>query len=145
MLGCGYLVKERWSGPTTGSPSAAGERSLPLTWPSWDPTGCRGRTASKIDLERATHIFNAIGKCIPLDEIHFNAVTALSGSGPASTKYDVQATQNLTQWTVLGQVTTDASGSFQFTDQASVTNKNRSYRLKQFVGAPGRATRSRST
>lgn len=64
----------------------------------------------------------------------------LSGSGPASTKYDVQTSQNLTQWTVLGQVTTDASGAFQYTDQGSVTNNNRSYRLKQYVGAPGRAT-----
>ena len=44
---------------------------------------CRGRNASKSDLERARRIFEAVGKCIPLDEIHFNAVTALSGSGPA--------------------------------------------------------------
>lgn len=44
---------------------------------------CRGRYASKGDLDRARRIFEAVGKCIPLDEIHFNAVTALSGSGPA--------------------------------------------------------------
>jgi pyrroline-5-carboxylate reductase len=44
---------------------------------------CRGRYAAKIDLERARHIFQAVGKCEPIDEIHFNAITALSGSGPA--------------------------------------------------------------
>lgn len=44
---------------------------------------CRGRNASKSDLERARHIFEAVGKCVPVDEVHFNAITALSGSGPA--------------------------------------------------------------
>ncbi len=44
---------------------------------------CRGRYASKSDLERARHVFEAVGKCVPIDEIHFNAITALSGSGPA--------------------------------------------------------------
>lgn len=43
---------------------------------------CRGRYASKTDLERARHVFEAVGKCLPVDEIHFNAITALSGSGP---------------------------------------------------------------
>jgi pyrroline-5-carboxylate reductase len=44
---------------------------------------CRGRYAAKSHLERATRIFEGVGKCIPLDEVHFNAATALSGSGPA--------------------------------------------------------------
>ena len=44
---------------------------------------CRGRYASKNDLERARQIFQAVGKCEPIDEVHFNAITALSGSGPA--------------------------------------------------------------
>ena len=43
---------------------------------------CRGRYASKTDLERARHVFEGVGKCVPVDEIHFNAITALSGSGP---------------------------------------------------------------
>ena len=42
-----------------------------------------GRYAAKVDLERARQIFQAVGKCVPIDEIHFNAITALSGSGPA--------------------------------------------------------------
>jgi pyrroline-5-carboxylate reductase len=44
---------------------------------------CRGRYAPKSALDRAQSIFESVGKCIPVDEVHFNAVTALSGSGPA--------------------------------------------------------------
>jgi pyrroline-5-carboxylate reductase len=44
---------------------------------------CRGRYASEADLARAQRIFEAVGRCMPIDEIHFNAITALSGSGPA--------------------------------------------------------------
>ena len=31
---------------------------------------------------RAERIFEGVGMCLPVDEVHFNAVTALSGSGP---------------------------------------------------------------
>jgi pyrroline-5-carboxylate reductase len=44
---------------------------------------CAGSHANRHDLARAQHIFEAVGKCLPIDEIHFNAITALSGSGPA--------------------------------------------------------------
>lgn len=44
---------------------------------------CRGRYATKSDLDRAKQVFDAVGTCLPIDEIHFNAITALSGSGPA--------------------------------------------------------------
>lgn len=44
---------------------------------------CCGRTANETHLARARKIFEAVGKCIPVDEVHFNAITALSGSGPA--------------------------------------------------------------
>jgi pyrroline-5-carboxylate reductase len=43
---------------------------------------CAGSSASKAHLERAEKIFEGVGKCLTLDEVHFNAVTALSGSGP---------------------------------------------------------------
>jgi pyrroline-5-carboxylate reductase len=43
---------------------------------------CRGKHATSAHLERARQIFEAVGKCVALDEHHFNAVTALSGSGP---------------------------------------------------------------
>ncbi len=43
---------------------------------------CRGSHATKAHLDQAERIFEAVGKCVALDEIHFNAVTALSGAGP---------------------------------------------------------------
>jgi pyrroline-5-carboxylate reductase len=44
---------------------------------------CGGRNSTDRDLARARQIFEAVGKCLPVDEKHFNAITALSGSGPA--------------------------------------------------------------
>ena len=44
---------------------------------------CGGKNATAADLARARRIFEAVGKCLPVDESHFNAITALSGSGPA--------------------------------------------------------------
>ncbi|HEY2015595.1 MAG TPA: pyrroline-5-carboxylate reductase [Bryobacteraceae bacterium] len=44
---------------------------------------CCGKHATTHDLARARQIFEAVGKCLPVDETHFNAVTALSASGPA--------------------------------------------------------------
>lgn len=43
---------------------------------------CRGSHATKAHLEQAERIFEAVGKCVALEEVHFNAVTALSGAGP---------------------------------------------------------------
>jgi pyrroline-5-carboxylate reductase len=43
---------------------------------------CGGKKASGHDLARAQQIFEAVGKCLALDEKHFDAVTAMSGSGP---------------------------------------------------------------
>jgi len=44
---------------------------------------CAGSSASPADLEEARRILAAVGICIDLAEHHFDAVTALSGSGPA--------------------------------------------------------------
>jgi len=44
---------------------------------------CGGKNANGRDLARARQIFEGVGKCLALDETHFNAVTALSASGPA--------------------------------------------------------------
>src|SRR4030066_1098774 len=42
-----------------------------------------GKNAGPEDLELAKEIFNAIGKTVSLEESYLNAVTGLSGSGPA--------------------------------------------------------------
>jgi pyrroline-5-carboxylate reductase len=43
---------------------------------------CAGKGATGQHLARAQQIFQAVGKCLALDEKHFDAVTALSASGP---------------------------------------------------------------
>jgi pyrroline-5-carboxylate reductase len=44
---------------------------------------CAGKHASANHLARAQQVFEAVGQCLAVDESHFNAITALSGSGPA--------------------------------------------------------------
>jgi pyrroline-5-carboxylate reductase len=53
---------------------------------------CRGRFAQDVDLLRAQRIFEAGGRCIVIqDEAQMDAVTAVSGSGPAYFYYFVEA------------------------------------------------------
>ncbi len=44
---------------------------------------CPGTHASAEHMARAQRIFEAVGQCLPVEESYFNAITALSGSGPA--------------------------------------------------------------
>ncbi|ODS54276.1 MAG: pyrroline-5-carboxylate reductase [Acidobacteria bacterium SCN 69-37] len=44
---------------------------------------CRGRDATTDHLETARRVFAAVGRCEVVDETYCNAITALSGSGPA--------------------------------------------------------------
>ena len=44
---------------------------------------CAGKHASPDHLARAQRVFEAVGQCLAMDESRFNAITALSGSGPA--------------------------------------------------------------
>ena len=44
---------------------------------------CKGPRVTDEDMDTAVAIFNSIGKSIVLDEKYFDAVTGLSGSGPA--------------------------------------------------------------
>jgi len=52
---------------------------------------CAGSRATKSDLRLATRIFSGAGKTIVLPESQFDALTALSGSGPAFFAYFLQA------------------------------------------------------
>jgi pyrroline-5-carboxylate reductase len=44
---------------------------------------CGGRGASAEQIGLVQRIFSSMGSCLPVEEQYFNAVTALSGSGPA--------------------------------------------------------------
>src|SRR4051812_5372618 len=44
---------------------------------------CPGTHASDDHMDRAQRVFEAVGTCLPAEETYFNAITALSGSGPA--------------------------------------------------------------
>jgi pyrroline-5-carboxylate reductase len=44
---------------------------------------CGGRAAAAGHLDRARRIFSAVGRCEVVEESYCNAITALSGSGPA--------------------------------------------------------------
>ena len=59
----------------------------------------------------------------------------LSGSGPIGYVFDVCATMDLSSWLVIGTVTVDATGLFQFTDQLSGEIPWRFYRLRQHLAS----------
>lgn len=44
---------------------------------------CPGTNALESHMNRAQRVFQSVGQCLPADEAYFNAITALSGSGPA--------------------------------------------------------------
>lgn len=44
---------------------------------------CRGAHATATHVEQARRIFECVGRTVETEEKHFNAITALSGSGPA--------------------------------------------------------------
>ena len=44
---------------------------------------CRGPRATPTHVEQARRIFECVGRAVETEEKHFNAITALSGSGPA--------------------------------------------------------------
>ena len=53
---------------------------------------CKGQHAQAVDLLRAQRIFEAGGRCVVInDESHMDAVTALSGTGPAYFYFFVEA------------------------------------------------------
>jgi pyrroline-5-carboxylate reductase len=44
---------------------------------------CGGRNATQQHLRQAELIFSSVGQCLTVEEVYFNAITALSASGPA--------------------------------------------------------------
>ena len=66
----------------TANPVVRAMPNTPATVGEGMTVVCGGKRARAHDLVRAQKIFQAVGKCLALDEKHFDAVTALSGSGP---------------------------------------------------------------
>lgn len=52
---------------------------------------CAGRSATSIDLNAARALLSSVGEIVDLDESHFDAFTALAGSGPAYLFYLAEA------------------------------------------------------
>jgi len=55
---------------------------------------CRGQDAGSRDLRLATDIFGSIGQCVVVRESLIDAITAVSGSGPAYVLYFVESFMN---------------------------------------------------
>jgi pyrroline-5-carboxylate reductase len=66
----------------TGNPVVRAMPNTPAIVGEGMTVVCAGRNATTRDLARARRIFEAVGQCITADEKHFDAITALSGSGP---------------------------------------------------------------
>jgi hypothetical protein len=62
----------------------------------------------------------------------------LSGIGQAGQRYNVLRSEDFTAWTAIGTVTTDASGSFAFTDPAGSRRPRCLYRLQRLAATQPR-------
>ncbi len=67
----------------TGNPLVRAMPNTPCIVRAGMSVVCAGTHASADHLARAQRVFEAVGQCVAVDESHFNAITALSGSGPA--------------------------------------------------------------
>lgn len=67
----------------TQNPVIRAMTNTPCTVGQAMTTICAGTHATEKHLAVAQQIFEAVGVCMELDEVHFNAVTGLAGSGPA--------------------------------------------------------------
>jgi hypothetical protein len=67
----------------------------------------------------------------PVLQIHIaGGLAILSGTGQGGQTYNVQASSDLQSWTVIGTLTTDASGLFTYTDPVSAGRPRWLYRLQ---------------
>jgi hypothetical protein len=57
-------------------------------------------------------------------------IASLTGLGQSGHQYEVQASRNLKTWSVLGNVTADATGAFGYTDTTAPSYTYRCYRLR---------------
>jgi pyrroline-5-carboxylate reductase len=103
---------------------------------------CKGSFATEEDLRISQHIFSAIGETVIVDESLMDAVTALSGSGPAYVALFIEAlidagvraglprniSEKLTLQTILGTV------------ELMTKYQKNPYEVKAMVSSPGGTT-----
>jgi pyrroline-5-carboxylate reductase len=98
-----------------------------------------GGHATEADLEIARKIFEAVGKCVVLDEEQLDAVTGLSGSGPAYVFLIIEALSDagvkmgLSRYNALALAAQTVLGSAKLLIE---TNEHPG-RLKDMVTSPG--------
>ena len=63
----------------------------------------------------------------------------LTGLGQSGHVYEMQASRDLKNWSILGNVTADSTGAFSYTDTNASSFSNRSYRLRDLGIAPAAA------
>ena len=102
----------------------------------------RGTAASEEHVKVAREIFGAVGSVVEIDERHINAVTALSGSGPAYVYVFVEALSDAgvrlgldrqTAFTLAAQTVTGAA-------QLVIESGKHPAQLKEMVTSPGGTT-----
>jgi len=79
----GVTVKELESLSGTKNPWIRAMPNTPCIVREGMTVLCAGSHASAEHLQKAEHVFEAVGKCARSEEHYFDAITALSGSGPA--------------------------------------------------------------
>ncbi len=67
----------------TGNPIVRAMPNTPCVVGEGMTAICRGPRATPTHLAQARRIFECVGRAVETEEKHFNAITALSGSGPA--------------------------------------------------------------
>jgi len=103
---------------------------------------CRGSFAGEKDMKTAEKIFSFVGDTLRIDEKHMNAVTALSGSGPAFVYEIIDALVNggveagLTKEIATDLALKTVTGSV----KTLIKTKKTPQELKEMVTSPGGTT-----
>ncbi len=79
----GTTIESMQAALGTENPVIRAMTNTPCTVGQAMTTICGGESVQEKHMDIARQIFEAVGVCMELDEVHFNAVTSLAGSGPA--------------------------------------------------------------
>ncbi|NAZ28162.1 MAG: pyrroline-5-carboxylate reductase [Caldivirga sp.] len=100
----------------------------------------RGPRATDLDVEFTCNLFNTVGKCYLVDEEYMNAITALSGSGPA---YVAMIAEALWEAGILVGLPSDLAWSLSIDvieSGAKLLNSRKPWEIVSDVATPGGVT-----